>query len=193
MKNRTKYYDLHDDVYVPGRWHLRMPLYEEDGQEELFNVWQFKEGDLLSTHKPIRLSMKPRGTAIEFSHALGIPIVHHRVVSLFDRLGLHDEVQFIPVEIEGQTEPWFILNALRIIPCIDEARCEEVIHWLPEDNRPDKTGSYRNVAGLRVDPEKTAGARIFRPWGWKVILIVSESIKQALEQEGITGTRFVEV
>ena len=97
------------------------------------------------------------------------------------------------MEVEGQAEPWFILNALRIIACIDEARCEEVVRWLPEDNRPDKSGEYRNVSGLKVDAEKTGGARIFRPWGWKVVLIVSESIKQALEHERITGTRFVEV
>lgn len=193
MTHRPKLYDLHDDVYIPDRWHLRMPLYEEEGQEELFNVGQFKEGQLLTLNKPVRISLKPPGMALEFSHAFGIPIVHHRVVSLFERLGLHEEVQFIPVEVEGQIEPWFILNALRIIPCIDEARCEEVVRWLPEDNRPDKMGGYRNVSGLKVDPERTAGARIFRPWGWKVVLIVSESLKQALEQEGITGTRFVEV
>jgi hypothetical protein len=38
----------------------------------------------------------------------------------------------------------------------------------------------------------TGGARIFRTWGWPV-LIVSEELKQAMEQEGITGTRFTEV
>ena len=194
MTARMRYFDLYDNVYIPGRWHLRMPLYEEEGREELFNAWRFKEGQLLSIDKPIRISMKPAGIPLEFSHALGVPIVHRRVVSLFERLGLQKEVQFIPVEVEGQTEPWFILNALQIIRCIDDARCEEVLHWLPEDNRPDKApGEYRNVSGLKVDPEKIGEAHIFRPWGWKVILIVSEHVKRAMEEEGITGTKFIEV
>ncbi|WP_395843359.1 imm11 family protein [Cystobacter fuscus] len=194
MTKQVKYYDLHDDVYIPERWHLRMPLDDEEGREELFDVGRFKEGRLLDIQKPIRISMKPAGIPLEFSHALGVPIVHRRVVSLFERLGLQKEVQFIPVEVEGQKEPWFILNALQIIKCIDDARCDEVLHWLPEDNRPDKQpGEYRNVSGLKVDPEKIGEAHIFRPWGWKVILIVSEHVKRALEEEGITGTKFIEV
>ncbi|QRK14124.1 hypothetical protein JQX13_46700 [Archangium violaceum] len=170
-----------------------MPLDDEEGREELFDVWRFNEGRVLSIERPIRITVKPAGIAIEFSHALGIPIVHRRVVSLFERLGLQKEVQFIPVEVEGQTEPWFILNALRIIRCIDDARCKEVLYWLPEDNRPDKQGQYRNVRGLKVDPAKIGDANIFRPWGWQVVLIVSEHIKRGMEEEGITGVEFLEV
>jgi hypothetical protein len=188
-----KYYELYDDKYIPGRWHVSMPLDDEEGREELFDVWRFNEGRVLDIEKPIRLSVEPAGIPIEFSHALGIPIVHRRVVALFERLGLQKEVQFIPVEVEGQTEPWFILNALRVIRCIDDARCDEVFYWGPEDGEPDRIGEYQNVRGLKVDPEKIGGAHIFRPWGWKVVLIVSEHVKQAMEAEGITGAKFLEV
>ncbi len=190
MNTQTQYYDLFDNVYVPGRWYLRMPLGRED---ELFDTWRFHEGRVLDIKEPIGLSMKPAGIPLDFSHALGIPVVNRRVVLLFERLGIEKEVQFIPVEIEGQTEPWFVLNALQVIKCIDDARCEEVFYWLPEDNRPDKEGGYRNVRGLKVDPAKVGSANIFRPWGWLVVLIVSERVKLAMEAEGITGTRFVEV
>ncbi|WNG52224.1 hypothetical protein F0U60_04665 [Archangium minus] len=170
-----------------------MPRNDEDGREELFDVWRFNEGRVLNIRNPIRLSVKPEGIPIEFSHALGIPVVHHRVVSLFERLGLRREVQFIPVEVEGQTEPWFILNALQIIRCIDDARSEEVFYWRPEDGQPDRVGEYKNVRGLKVDPTKIGEAHIFRPWGWPVVLIVSEHVKQAMEEEGITGIKFLEV
>ncbi|WP_375769337.1 hypothetical protein NR798_00215 [Archangium gephyra] len=36
-------------------------------------------------------------------------------------------------------------------------------------------------------------AHIFRPWGWKVVLIVSEDVKSAMEAEGIAGIKFIEV
>ncbi|OJT16230.1 hypothetical protein BO221_50970 [Archangium sp. Cb G35] len=202
MTVQGRYFKLYDDMSIRGRWDLRFPLFkdggdsgsrEDDDERELFDTWRFNEGRVLELERPIRLTMKPAGLALEFSEAMGTPIVHRRVVSLFERLGLQKEVQFIPVEVEGQTEPWFIFNALRIIRCIDDARCEEVLYWQPEDNRPDKVGQYRDVAGLRVDPEKIGDAHIFRPWGWKVVLIVSEYVKQAMEAEGITGIKFLEV
>ncbi|MGZ3459487.1 MAG: imm11 family protein [Archangium sp.] len=190
MTTQPKYYDLFDNMSIPGRWNLRGPV---DSQGERIDTWQFKEGRVLDIKGPIRLSMKPAGIALEFSLAMGIPVVHHRVVSLFERLGLQKEVQFIPVEVEGQTEPWFILNALQVIRCIDDARSEEVFYWLPEDDEPERVGEYRNVRGLKVDPAKIGDANIFRPRGWLVVLIVSERVKQAMEEEGITGTEFIEV
>jgi hypothetical protein len=102
-------------------------------------------------------------------------------------------VQFLPVEVENHPGPYFILNTLRTIRCIDDARCEEVQYWRPEDGEPEKVGQYQSVVGLRIDPTKVEGAHIFRPWGWRVALLVSEDVKEALEREGITGTRFTEV
>ncbi|WNG22094.1 hypothetical protein F0U63_19950 [Cystobacter fuscus] len=170
-----------------------MPLTDEEGRGEMFDVWRFNDGRRLNIEHPIRISVEPAGVALEFSHALGIPIVHRRVVSLFERLDLLDEVQFIPVEVEGHAGPYFILNALQIIRCIDDARCEEVFYWQPEDGQPERVGQYKNVRGLKVDPVKIGSANIFRPWGWDGILIVSEYVKVAMDEEGITGTDFVEV
>ncbi|MFY0563898.1 imm11 family protein [Archangium lansingense] len=194
MTARMKYYEVYDNKYIPGRWHVRMPLHDEtEGGEEWFDTWRFNEGRVLEIERPIRLSVKPAGVALEYTESMGIPIVHRRVASLFERLELQKEVQFIPVEVEGQTEPWFILNALQVIRCIDDARCEEVLYWGPEDGEPDRVGEYQNVRGLKVDPEKVGSANIFRPWGWLVVLIVSERVKSAMEQEGITGIKFIEV
>ncbi|MFE8601851.1 imm11 family protein [Archangium violaceum] len=188
-----KYYEMHDNKYIPGRWHLRMPLHEdaEDG-EEWFDIWRFTEGRALEIERPTRLSVKPAGIALEYTESVGIPVVHRRIVSLFERLALQKKVQFIPVDVEGQTEPWFILNALQVIQCIDDARSEAVFYWQPEDGRPEKLGEYKNVRGLKVDPTKVGDAHIFRPWGWKVVLVVSEYVKQAMEAEGITGIKFIE-
>jgi hypothetical protein len=202
MTAQKKYYEISENKYIPGRWHLRFPLFrdgedeggrEGDDERELFDVWRFREGRVLEVERPIRLSMKPVGVALEYTESMGIPVVHRRVVSLFERLGLQMEVQFIPVEVEGQAEPWFILNALQVIRCIDDARCDEVFYRLPEHGEPDRVGQYKNVRGLKVDVEKIGDAHIFRPWGWLVVLIVSEHVKQAMEAEGITGIKFLEV
>ncbi len=186
----NRFYDLMDDRRSRTRWHLGGPV-DEQGRE--IDPWQFKEGEKLELGCVPRLPIDIPGSPLDYCWAaFSIPVVHGRVVQLFERQGVGD-VQFIPARVEGHTEPYFILNALRIIRCIDDARCEEVRYWMPEDDRPDKLGEYRVVAGLRIDPTKVGDARIFRPWGWKVALVISEDLKQAMEAEGITGTRFVAV
>ena len=122
-----------------------------------------------------------RWSELEFTESsFSIPVVHRRVVQFLKSLGIQD-VQFLPVEVEGHTGPWFILNALRVIRCIDEARCRDVRHFKPEDGQPEKVGEYKVVSGLRIDPSTVGNARVFRPWGWTMVLIVSEDLKQALE------------
>ena len=186
----TDYFELRSNMRIPGRWVLKSPI---DTQGEEVDPWQFSEGRVLDLGAGLRLPVSHPGRELDFSlTGLGVVVVHGRVVRLFERLNI-PEVQFIPARVEGHAEPWFILNSLRVIRCIDDARCEEVRYWKPEDGQPDKIGEYRVVSGLRIDPKKVGDARIFRPWGWTVALVVSEQLKEALEQEGITGTRFVEV
>ncbi len=86
-----------------------------------------------------------------------------------------------------------ILNALRVIQCIDEAR-SEFIKW---------SGASRTIGGsrwtlsadhkLRLDqapiPED---AHFFRLEGWHVAPIVSEPVKVAMERVGCLGAKFVE-
>ncbi len=186
-----KYYDLLSNMRLRGRWVLADPV-DEHGQE--VDPWQFGRGCFLDFQGKLVLRQARPGSALDFSFTtLTIPVVHGRVVSLFERLGLQPQVQFLPAQVEGLSEPYFILNALRIICCVDDAHCEEVRYWRQEDGDPDRVGQYRVVAGMRIDPGKVGDSHILRPWGWTVALLVSERLKQAMEEEGITGTKFVEV
>jgi hypothetical protein len=120
------------------------------------------------------------------------PVVHAKVAAILGRLA-PDDVQLLPVDVASQSEPYFIANVTRVVTCIDDEASEEVRYWKPEDGRPDKVGRYRAVSGMRIDPEKVGSARVFRTWGWTIALIVSEDVKEALEQAGITGVKFTEV
>jgi hypothetical protein len=185
-----KYYDLLDDTRWPGRWQLASPL---DAHGDELDPWQFKKGTVLELGCVPRFSLDIPGNLLDFSWAaFSIPVVHDRFVRLFKQLHV-EGVQFIPARVDGNPEPWCILNALRIINCIDDARCEQVQYWTPEDNRRDKLGEYRAVYGMRVDPTKVGDSRLFRPMGWRVALIISEDVKQGIEAAGLSGARFVEV
>ncbi len=121
-----------------------------------------------------------------------VPIVHEKVASILRRLAPND-VQLIPVNVESQPDEYCALNTLRVVRCIDDAACEEVQYWSDEDGQPELVGEYRVVAGLHIDPTKVDDAKIFRPWGWPVVLLVSEEVKTAFEEAGLSGSKFTDV
>lgn len=186
----TRYYDLRDDRRSQTRWHLGSPR-DEHGQE--IDPWQFFEGRFLELGGAPRIPLDVPGQPLDFCWAaFSIPVVHARFAQLFQRLGVQD-VQFIPAQVETHVGPYFVLNALRVIRCIDDARCSEVEYWQPEDGQPERVGEYRFISGLRIDPTKVGDTRIFRTWGWSIALVVSEDLKQAIEAESLSGARFIEV
>ncbi|WP_395843119.1 imm11 family protein [Cystobacter fuscus] len=187
-----RYFKLSDDMEVPGRWLLGDPT---DSQgHELDDPWQFTDGVPVRVEKRLRIPIDHPGKPLDFSLAgVGVtPIVHERAASIFAELA-SDDVQVIPVDIDGQPGPYCILVATRTLRCIDDHASAQVQYWKPEDGRPDRVGEYRAVHGLRIDPAQVGEARVFRTWGWTVALIVSEDIKEALERAGVTGMKFKEV
>jgi hypothetical protein len=183
-----RYFELVDKMDIQGRWLLGRPM---DAQGGKIDPWQFSRGRSADAPRDMRLRLCLPGSPLDYSEAsFSIPVVSRRLMELLQRLGV-EEVQFFPARVESQEEPYFVLNATRLVDCIDESRCRTE-RWKPEDGAPDRVGEYRLVEGMRIDPSKVSGARIFRTWGWPV-LVVSEDLKEAMEQEGITGTRFTEV
>ncbi|HZH15040.1 MAG TPA: DUF1629 domain-containing protein [Archangium sp.] len=184
-----RYFRLMDDVSVPGRWELGVPL-DPQGRE-VDDPWMFKNGVSVHVDGRLEVPITTRGRPLDFSLAgIGVaPVVHVRVASLLKELA-PDEVQLFPVDIDGQPDQFCILNVTRTVKCIDDEASEEVEYWTPEDGRPEKVGQYRGVHGMRIDPTKVGDAKVFRTWGWTIALIVSEEIKEALERIGATGTKF---
>jgi hypothetical protein len=186
-----RYFDLADDIYLPGRWELGQPL-EQNGHP-LEDPWQFRVGEPARLEGRVQLPIKRPGTPLDFSHAaFSIPVVHIRVATLLLKLAPND-LELIPVGIDGQPDQFCILNATRLVRCIDDHASGEVRYWQPDDGRPEKTGQYRAVYRMRIDSSKVGNAKLFRTWGWTVALIVSEEIKEALEEIGTTGAKFKQV
>ena len=187
-----RFFDMRIDVYVPGRWYLDDPR-DLSGQE-VEDIWAFTDGKPIEVRDRLRIPIFQAGKPldIEFAGAGQAPIVSERVAAVFRELAPHD-VQLFPVEVEGQREPYFLLNVAREIRCIDDAACDEARLWTPEDGRPELIGEYHVVSGLRIDVSKVGDARVFRLWGWHPPIIVTEEIKQALERVGHVGALFTAV
>jgi hypothetical protein len=186
------FFRLGIDVYVGGRWYLGEPT-SLTGQE-LEDVWAFSYGQPVEVRERLRVPIERPGKPLDFDTA-GVgqaPIVHARVASVFREMAPND-VQLFPVEIQGQAEPYFLVNVARTVRCIDDKASAEVQFYTLQDGRPDRIGEYRSVIGLRIDKSKVGDARVFRPWGWSPPVIVDGEIKDSLERIGLVGGRFDEV
>ncbi|HEX8699339.1 MAG TPA: DUF1629 domain-containing protein [Myxococcaceae bacterium] len=138
---------------------------------------------------PIRAQGRPHDLTFA---AFDVPVVSARVASILTALAPGD-VQLLEVDIDSQSEQYFLLNVTRVVKCIDDRASAEVQYWTAEDGEPERVGEYQAVHGMRIDPARVGDAKVFRPWGWTVALIVSEDIKVALERAGVTGGKFKEV
>jgi hypothetical protein len=184
-----RFFELADDVYVPHRWHLAMP---RDSQNHKVEHGQFFAGAPVHIQERLKIPVEIAGQPLDFTEAgISIPVVHVRVATLFAKLA-SDEVQLLPVDVEGQPDQYRILVATRIIRCIDE-NASRIRRWTPENGIPELVGQYASVRDMRIDKSKVGSAQVFRCEGWTGPLIVSGEIHDALERMGATGTRFEEV
>ncbi|WP_225408646.1 imm11 family protein [Stigmatella hybrida] len=184
-----RFFKLADNVYVPHRWHLDTPT---DSHGLKVDDAQFTIGEPVARPERLRIPVEIAGKPLDFTEAnVGVPLVHVRVASMFAELA-PDDVQLIPVDVEGQPDQYLILVAKRLIRCIDE-QASRIQLWTHEDGVPDMVGKYLSVRDLRIDRTQVGSAQVFRPEGWTVALIVSGEIKDALERMGATGVRFQEV
>lgn len=183
-----RYFDLFDNMYIKSRWFLKTPL-AEDGTE--IDARTFTEGKPVDV-RPAILPIREMGVPLDFTladHAM--PVANARAARIFERLA-GDDVQLIPIRVEGQPGEYFIVNATRALACVDEKACEEVTFWTKDDFRADLAGTYKSIIGLRIDPSKARGHALFWVKDW-VQLIASEAIKEAFEKEGIIGAKFTPV
>ena len=184
-----RYFELSDDVSFPHRWDLDTPT---DSHGQKVDDRMFRRGEPIHLQERLRIPVEIAGKPLDYTEAgVGLPVVHVRVASMFAELA-PDDVQLIPVAVEGHPDEYLILVATRLIRCIDE-KASRIRLWTQEDGVPHKVGQYASVRELRIDKAKVGSAKVFRLEGWRSSLIVSEEIKDTLEGMGATGTRFEEV
>ncbi|GMT97552.1 hypothetical protein KH5H1_16710 [Corallococcus caeni] len=174
------------------QWLIETPT---RGTGEAFDEpWMFADGRVLEEPGRMKALITTPGKrrAFVFSVIEQAPIVSEAIANVFRALA-PDDVQLFPVMVEGESDPFFVVNATKVVDAIDEARCREVHHYDEDDPAPGYEGEYNWIYGLRIDPMKTEGAQVFRLMKFKTAFIVSEDIKNALEAVGNLGVSFERV
>ena len=201
------FYTVHDDFgptdvphrLVPSRygdggliellpcWYLRR-LHDTDGRRITHEL--FREGKVLPYDR-VRVEVQYDGEPLDFTLLeMSIPIVTRAVGDLLRDICGND-AQFIPAEVDGHPEEYEVVNVLKVLNCIDEAK-SRFTRWTEANKRPDKVGQYKMMVKSVVDPRRVGDANLFRPGGWTVLLVVSQAVKEALAAKHVTGVKFVE-
>ncbi|WNZ59015.1 hypothetical protein QEG98_23140 [Myxococcus sp. MxC21-1] len=188
MERRYYWVNIAD---VP-QWYITTPVPASGGTFD--EPWMFGEGHSLPDPGPSKARVRRPGQkrTIVFAGVERTPIVGEALASVLKTIA-PDDVQLFPVEVEGERELYFIVNVIKALDCIDEAKCREIQHYAEDEPFPEYAGQFRWINGLRIDPLKTEGAHVFRLKKFKIAFIVSEDIKNALERVGNLGVSFERV
>ncbi len=169
-----------------AQWFLGDP---HDPAGRMVNPYGFTVGERVEVPDGLVVPVDNPGHPLDFSFGSSdMPVVTEPVGALLDGIA-SDDVQRIPVRVQGRTEPYEILNVVTVVDCIDRERTNGKL-WTEEDDEPSKLGGYRTVYELWLDPDRIGAARIFRLAGWLVVMAVTEDMKLALEDAGVSGLTF---
>ena len=190
MPGPQRYFRLMDDGRIRGRWFLKSPV-GPSGEE--LDPRLFTKGQRYAGGHGLRLPQRREGRALDFTLAdFDMPVASARAAELLGRY-CGDSVQLVPVAVEGEAEPFAIVNVLATCRCIDEKRSDFDL-WTEEDERPDRLGQYRMFSELKVDAARVPeGSHLFRLEGWLIALVVSEQLQAALKAARLSGLLFEEL
>lgn len=136
-------------------------------------------------------------TMIEVSG--GIPVISNDIKVALS--GLPDlnkpyaNVVIEPVNFEDKiaSKDYFVMIIETQLDCIDEEKSIFQKFEVNDPVRPDRAGEYRSFLSLVIDPTKTGEHHIFRLKNYLQAIIVSEEVKQRIENANVIGASFQSV
>lgn len=165
----------------------------KDGNGQKVDPRLYARSRELPPYENLSMQITEEGPPIDFSFsALDIIIISKKAGDIIQQL-CGDDITRIPVAIDGVGEGYEILFIHCFIDCIDRDNTEHIMYWTEDDHRADLAGGFRMIIGMKVNPEKIGKTHLARVQGWPQAVICSQSLKDALERENITGIRFEKV
>ena len=182
----------------PNMWHLINTRDNEGKEFHLLEKLLHKNGKIVSVEinkrysecfQPVDLSIVTRGDVL---------VMKKKLADLIEDYGgnvLRFPIVLLPDGIEGY-EAVLTLDFPK--GTVDLARANDYEfydqEYCDEFEAPDRLGRLRKVYPLHLKAELIPQSlNIFRAWEWSIDLIISEPLKQAFEQQGVTGVYYREV
>lgn len=179
------YYRLLYDADTPIKtWKLGNVISKNNN-----SVWDYISVKNTIKDKELTITIRKKGVPTDFSMAdFEVLVVNEKVKNLLSE----NEVQFIPTTIQSLSgiEQHYLIYIKNECDCIDEENSTFDKFQVNDPIRPDKAGQYKTIYNMVVKPEGTQNLNIFRVKGYNVAVIISEVLKQKLEELNVTGVTY---
>lgn len=200
----TEYFELLDDLELKDRWHLCRIFDATDAEldsrdfqygiplaiNEPLRVHLWNSDRIIEVKQPMKLTLSKNGLPLDFTFTdSDMPVVTTEVANILWRIASND-IQRFPIELDGISSQFEIINVSSRINCIDTIKSE--IQWweVGNDIRPDLASTPEMITKLVIDPTLTQGSQIFRLQGWGVKIIISTAVKNAFEEMCVSGVKY---
>ncbi|KAB8027420.1 imm11 family protein [Fluviispira multicolorata] len=154
----------------------------------------FSYGKRIELKNPLVIDKKSWGENFaDLNFGIGnVPYINERFIDCLKAVG-ETNYQLLPVTVLPEEKPYYILNTLNMIDCVD--REHSVFNlWTEEDNRSDILGDFRGFGKMILDPKKVPdGVHFFRIKGWEVVTIVTKALVEEFKKRKITGFELISV
>ena len=188
---QSEYIDQHKKI---NNWYLEKMFFVDQ------DPWDFKSGTSIES-RDINATAIFRSETIysDFPFtAFDVPVYSTKLKMLMEK---HEpnSIQYLPLKIINENNNkhvngYYIANYLNKIDCLDrinskyEAWTKENLMFLKD--RPQMLYTFRDIQKVVLDSKKISNNKIFRLWGWDVMIIVREDIKNIIEAANIIGCNF---
>lgn len=177
-------------------WYLNIVLAKH-------NQWDLMAGRRIDDWDPEVIAYQEGGTVqVDFPFTSpDLPVHSPKLRWIVEHHAL-SEVQYLPLRIlhqndQNEVEGYCIANYLTIVDCVDRERAayeiwteDNLLYW---EKRPHLLGTFRDITKLVLNSRRISNLSVFRLWGWEMVVIVREDLKQAIEAAALTGCRFTEI
>jgi hypothetical protein len=172
----NRFYEVVKFPYV-GCWSLTLVDESPRGDTE----YSLKIGQRLEdVPRSLDLAVFGHGKPMDFSVThMGIPVVSERAANLLREVA-PDDVQLISARIEGVTDPYWVVNIISFLDCIDHERSGVVPVEGPG-------GGFITAPDYVVDPKRVGDSQLFRLKEDYVKIIMAEKLKSEILSRGLIG------
>lgn len=183
----TRFFCMRDGVYNTGNWSLG----DVTADGEPFNNWalagwpgEVVPAGVLETrvvqHGPV--------TDVNFAGYGGVLVVSDKMRDLLEEADA--DVAFREIRVAGAAvngRSFWVLDVLQSLDCVDEEASELEFFEENDPVRPDRAGHIRSMFRLVLDPARTEGHPIFRLKRNTGTIIVTGTLRECMQAEGING------
>jgi hypothetical protein len=187
---QTRFNQLLAAAVAADSWRVKIAADSSGGGGADYAWRDLTWGRKVEVAPPLDLVITKPGQASDLSFTeQNVPLISRRGADIISGI-VRNEVEFIPANVNGESDKYLLMNIISVIQCLDEARTAYIKKWDAASFRPERTGGYQMLWGVAVDPVAAGDHNLFRLGGHKSVIIASDRLKNAFELAHLTGAEF---